>query len=189
MDCKQIEDLMSEYIEHELCPEVHKAVSLHLEKCLPCCVLKEQVEELMGAFPDLEEEVPFFLKNRLYYIPEADEDNVIEIEVGWSYLKWVAAMIGTFVLFLNLFYFTNIFPPANRALHSVVSGIETLAVKTGAVYEKVKESKILFFLPSNEEERDRENNREDNPDKEKNSENSMETKFDNNGGNTNGGNI
>jgi hypothetical protein len=187
MDCKQVEDLMSEYIEHELSPEVHKEVSLHLEKCLPCGVLKEQVEELMGAFPELEEDVPFFLKNRLYYIPESqEEDNVIEFETGWSYLKWMAAVIGTFVLFLNLFYFTNIYPPANRALHSVVSGIETFVVKTGAVYEKVKESKVLFFLPSDEEENDREsdseNDRDDEPDINENIENSMETKFDNNGG-------
>lgn len=177
MDCKQVEDLMSEYIEHELSPEVHKEVSLHLEKCLPCCVLKEQVEELMGVFPELEEDVPFFLKNRLYYIPEAQEDNVIDLEVKWSYLKWVAAVIGIFVLFLNLFYFTNIYPPANRVLHSVVSGIETIAVKTGAVYERVKESNVLFFLPSEEERSD-----EDEPDINENIENSMEPKFNDNGG-------
>ena len=177
MDCKQAEDLMSEYIEHELSPGVHKEVSLHLEKCLPCCVLKEQVEELMGAFPELEEDVPFFLKNRLYYIPETQEDNVIDLEVKWSYLKWVAAVIGIFVLFLNLFYFTNIYPPANRALHSVVSGIETIAVKTGAVYERVKESNVLFFLPSEEERGD-----EEEPDTNENIDDSMETKFNDNGG-------
>ncbi len=183
MDCKQIEESLSEYIEHELSPEVHKEVSLHLEKCLPCSVLKEQVEELMGAFPELEEEVPFFLKNRLYYIPESqEEDNVIHLEVKWSYLKWVAAVIGIFVLFLNLFYFTNIYPPANRVLHSVVSGIETFAVKTGAVYEKVKESKVLFFLPSDDDDTDDESGYEDEPEINENIENSMETKFDDNGG-------
>lgn len=172
MDCKQIEDVLSEYIEHELSPEIHKEVSFHLEKCLPCCVLKEQMEELMGVFPELEEEVPFFLKNRLYYIPESqEEDNVIDLEVKWSYLKWVAAVIGTFVLLLNLFYFTNILPPANRALHSVVCGIETFAVKTGAVYERVKESNVLFFLPSGEEE----HGDEDEPGTYENMENSMET--------------
>lgn len=187
MDCKQVEDLMSEYIENELPPEVHKEVFKHLEKCLPCHVLKNQVEELMCAFPELEEEVPFFLKNRLYYIPEAEQDNVIDLEVKWSYLKWVAAVIGTFVLFLNLFYFTNIYPSANRVLHSVVSGIETFAVKTEAVYERVKDSNILFFLPSKEKETERTG--KVNPDQTKNKENfdnldnSMEKNNENNGGN------
>lgn len=184
MDCKQVEDLLSEYIEHELPPEVHKEVSKHLEKCLPCHVLKDQVEELMSAFPELEEEVPFFLKNRLYYIPEAEQDNVIDLEVKWSYLKWVAAVIGTFVLFLNLFYFTNIYPSANRVLHSVVSGIETLAVKTEAVYERVKDSNLLFFLPSGEKEMERTDKTDKkNPDQTKNIDNSMEKNNERNGGN------
>jgi predicted anti-sigma-YlaC factor YlaD len=152
MDCKEIEELISDYIEHDLEPEVYEEVSLHLEKCLACSVLKRQVEELVSSFPDLEEEIPFFLKNRLYYIPETQEENIIDMESKRYYLRWVAAVIGIFVLFLNLFYFTNIYPPANRALHTVVAEIETFAVKTEAIYEKVKESKALFFLSSEDEE-------------------------------------
>jgi hypothetical protein len=180
MDCKEIEELISEYIEHELSPEIHEEVSLHLEKCLACSVLKRQVEELMGSFPELEEEIPFFLKNRLYYIPESLEEEIIEMESKRYYLRWVAAVIGTFVLFLNLFYFTNIYPPANRALHSVVAGIETFAVKTEAIYEKVKESKALFFLSPGDEESNGDENSDSAADKDK--ENSMEEKIDVNGG-------
>ncbi|MCX6581573.1 MAG: zf-HC2 domain-containing protein [Candidatus Aminicenantes bacterium] len=147
MECIQVEDLISGYIENELPRELHKEVSLHLEACQNCRLLKEKVEELVYAFPELEEDVPFFVKNRLYYIPES-QDNIIELEGERLYLKWIAAMVGTFVLFLNLFYFTNVFPPANRTLHLMVSGIKTLTVKTEAIYEKVKESNKLFFLSS-----------------------------------------
>lgn len=175
MECKEVEVLLSEYIENGLPRDVHKKVSRHLEKCLPCGMLKEQMEELMYAFPELEEEAPFFLKNRLYYIPEA-QDNIIELESKRNYLKWLAAVIGTFVLFLNLFYFTNILPPANRFLHSIVSEIETIAVKTEALYEKVKESKGVFFFSSLGGESDI--NGETGKDKE----NSMEKNIKKNGG-------
>ena len=47
---------------------------------------------------------------------------------------------------MNLFYFTNIFPPANREVHSVVSSVEKFVVKTGGWFEKIKESKELLFF-------------------------------------------
>ena len=153
MDCTHVEDLISGYIENELPPELHKEVFLHLETCKSCGLLKEKVEELMYSFQELEEEVPFFVRNRLYYIPES-QHNRIEMENERQYLKWMAAMIGAFVLFLNLFYFTNIYPPANRVLHEMVSGIKTLSVKTEAIYEKVKESNTLFFLSAKNSETD-----------------------------------
>jgi hypothetical protein len=49
-------------------------------------------------------------------------------------------------LFLNLFYFTNIFPSANREMHSMVGSIETFVVKTGGWFEKIKESKDLLLF-------------------------------------------
>ncbi|MDQ1353030.1 MAG: zf-HC2 protein [Acidobacteriota bacterium] len=167
MECTHVQDLISGYIENELPRELHKEVSLHLETCENCRLLKEKVEELIYAFPELEEEVPFFVKNRLYYIPES-QDNIIEMESDRLYLKWIAAMVGTVVLFLNLFYFTNIVPPANRTLHLMVSGIKTLTVKTEGIYEKVKESNKLFFLSSKNGETEP-NGNEDEDNKTKNS--------------------
>ncbi|UCH95611.1 MAG: zf-HC2 domain-containing protein [Candidatus Aminicenantes bacterium] len=140
MDCKRVEDLMSMYIENELPKELHREISLHLEQCDQCQQLREKVEELIGVFPELEEEVPFFLKNRLYYIPESQEIIEKRRESQFYYLKWLAAAIGTVVLFLNLFYFTNIYPPAKRVLHSMMARIKTFTVETGAFIEKVKES-------------------------------------------------
>ena len=91
---------------------------------------------------DLEENVPFYVKNRLYYISERKEKKIKKN----IYLKWIAAVIGTIVLFLNLFYFTNIFPAANRTLHLVVSEIENFAVNTEAFFEKMKESGDNFLF-------------------------------------------
>lgn len=146
MDCKKVEDLMSMYIENEVSREIHKEISLHLGQCENCRQLKEKVEELIYTFPELEEDVPFFVKNRLYYIPESQALKATTRGSKYFYLKWVAAVIGTFVLFLNLFYFTNILPPANRALHKAVAEIKTLTVETGAFLEKVTESKDLFIF-------------------------------------------
>lgn len=145
MDCLQVEELMSLYLEHEVSDDVYKEITAHIEQCRACRELKEQIEDMIDVFPDLEEEVPFFLKNRLHYIPESQQ--VIEMpETRFYYMKWVAAAIGTFVLFLNLFYFTNIYPPANRFLHTTVSKLETLTVETGAFFERLKESKEFFLF-------------------------------------------
>jgi len=144
IDCERVEDLMSMYLENEVSEEIHARITEHLEDCGQCRELKEKIEELLYAFPDLEEDVPFFLKNRLYYIPEAQEEEYIESR--YSYMRWVAAVVGTFVLFLNLFYFTNIYPPANLFLNNAASEVKTFAVKAGAFIEKVVESKGMFLF-------------------------------------------
>ncbi|MGD2091107.1 MAG: zf-HC2 domain-containing protein [Candidatus Aminicenantes bacterium] len=140
MNCQRVEELLSMYIENELPGELHREVLLHLEECDQCRLLKDKIEELIYAFPDLEEEVPFFLENRLYYIPESQAVMEETRESKFFYLKWLAAAIGTFVLFLNLFYFTNIYPPAKRMLHSMVAGIKTFTVETGAFIDEVRAS-------------------------------------------------
>jgi hypothetical protein len=140
MNCQRVEDLLSLYIEKDLPEELYREISLHLEHCDQCRALKEIIEELIYVFPDLEEEVPFFLKNRLYYIPESQVVMEERLESKFFYLKWLAAAIGTFVLFLNLFYFTNIYPPAKRMLHSVVARIKTFTVETGAFIDEVRAS-------------------------------------------------
>ena len=57
MECKIVEDLISEYIENELSREAQKDISLHLETCENCRQLKEKMEELMYAFPELEDSI------------------------------------------------------------------------------------------------------------------------------------
>lgn len=142
--CKDIEALLSAYMENDLPAEDAGLVRAHLSECPECRKTKEKMEEILSRLPDLQEEVPFFLKNRLYNIPE-----IVEKKAPariFYFPKWLAAAIGTVILFSNLFYFTNIFPPANREMHSFVSSIEKLVVRTGGWFEKVKESKELLFF-------------------------------------------
>lgn len=150
MDCIQVSELISMYLEDELSPELHDEMTQHLEQCTTCRELKEKVAEMLFTFPELEEEVPFFLKNRLYYIPESQ--NIMELpETRFFYLKWVAAVVGPLIIFLNLMYFTPIYPPANRLLHTAVSKIETLTVEAGAFFDRLKESGSFFGLSSKAE--------------------------------------
>ncbi len=142
--CREIEALLSAYLENELAGADASGVAEHLETCPACRAKKEKIEEIIFRLSDLQEEVPFFLKNRLYNIPDILEKKApAKIFI---FPKWLAAAIGTVILFLNLFYFTNIFPPVNREMHSFVSTIEKIVVKTGGWFEKVKESKDLLFF-------------------------------------------
>lgn len=142
--CREIEALLSAYLENELTAVQADAVARHLATCPRCLKLKEIMEEILLKMADLEEEIPFFLKNRLFNIPEiSGEKNSAKI----VFLpKWLAAAVGTVILFLNLFYFTNIFPSVNRELHSVVGSVEAFVVRTGGWFEKVKESKNLILF-------------------------------------------
>jgi hypothetical protein len=134
----------SAYLENELSGRDAAEVEKHLADCLVCRAKKERMEELIFSLSELQEEVPFFLKNRLYNIPE-----IVEKKSGAKTIyfpKWLAAAVGTVILFLNLFYFTNIFPSVNREMHSLVSAVEKFVVKSEGWLEKVKESKELFFF-------------------------------------------
>jgi hypothetical protein len=142
--CREIESLLSAYLENELTKEESENIAEHLKDCPECLNKKEKIEELIFKLSDLQEEVPFFLKNRLYNIPEIVEKK--KPANLFYFPKWLAAAVGTIILFLNLFYFTNIFPPANREMHSFVYSVEKLVVKTGGWFEKIKESKELLFF-------------------------------------------
>lgn len=142
--CKEIESLLSAYLENELSPEESVKIAKHLASCPYCRNLKEKMEEILAKLSDLQEEVPFFLKNRLFNIPEISEKKKFAKIIYFP--KWLAAAVGTIILFLNLFYFTNIFPSVNREMHSVVGSIETFVVQTGGWFEKIKESKDLLLF-------------------------------------------
>lgn len=147
MDCKLVEERISSYIENNLNAAEMDAVREHIESCEACRDLLERMERVLYLCEDLTEEVPFFLKNRLYNIAEtrvAEEPAVSGRTV--TVLKWAAAMVGAAVLLLNLLYFTSIVPPANRFLHLAVSRIETFVVEAGAYVERISESNRNPFL-------------------------------------------
>jgi hypothetical protein len=142
--CKEIESLLSAYLENELPEGEMELLADHLNSCSNCLLLKEKLQQILFKLTDLQEDVPFFLKNRLFNIPEIVEKS--KTRQVFFFPKWLAATVGTTILFLNLFYFTNIFPPVNRKMHSVVSSIEKFVVQTGGWLEKIKESKELLFF-------------------------------------------
>jgi predicted anti-sigma-YlaC factor YlaD len=142
--CKEIESQLSAFLENELSPAEAENIARHLAFCPNCLDLKEKMEEILLKLPDLQEEVPFFLKNRLFNIPEISEKK--EFAKNIYFPKWLAAAVGTIILFFNLFYFTNIFPSVNHEMHSVVGSIETFVVQTGGWFEKIKESKDLLLF-------------------------------------------
>jgi hypothetical protein len=142
--CRDIELVLSAYLENELSKEEAASIAEHLGGCPDCSAMKEKMEEVVSRLSDLQEEVPFFLKNRLYNIPEIVVKRA-PVKV-FTFPKWLAAAVGTIVLFFNLFYFTNVFPPAHRELHSFVSSMEKIVVKAGGWFEKIKESKEMIFF-------------------------------------------
>ena len=142
--CREIETLLSAYLENELSKDEYKNVTDHLNNCPDCLSIKEKIEGIVNKLSDLQEEIPFFLKNRLYNIPEIVEKKSSVKLIFFP--KWLAAAVGTIILFLNLFYFTNIFPPVNREMHSFVYSVEKIVVRTGGWFEKIKESKELIFF-------------------------------------------
>lgn len=162
MECKKVEDLISRFIENDVSENLHKEISLHIKGCNRCKKLKEKIENLISLSPELEEGLPFFLKNRLYNIFEPTQSTQKE-KIGSRYLKWIAALIGAIALLLNIFYFTNVYPQANRTLHLVVSKIETFAVQTGSFIEKIKSSKddFMFTFFKKKSDNKKENKNED----------------------------
>jgi hypothetical protein len=142
--CREIELLLSAYLENELPKDEYYNVTEHLNGCPGCRGMKERIEGIIGSLRDLQEEVPFFLKNRLYNISEiVEKKSPIKL---FYFPKWIAAAVGTIILFLNLFYFTNVFPPMNREMHSFVYSVEKIIARTGGWLDKIKESKELLFF-------------------------------------------
>ena len=148
MNCNKFEELLSAYQDNTLSPEQKKEFTDHMKICTDCSGVAEDVDHMKSILPELNKDVPFFLKNRLYLIGESEEEKTPVRSYG--YIKWVAAVIGTAVLFLNLFYFTNIFPAANKTLHTAVAGVENFVVEAEAFIGRIKESNNLFILKKSE---------------------------------------
>lgn len=143
MECRIVENLISAYLENDLDQEQRARVEIHLHDCPSCMLLKSKMGGFVFRLPDLEEEIPFFLKNRLYNIPELAEKNRLR---KIFFPKWAAAVTGSVILFFTLFYFTNLFPPANREIHSLVANVERMIVRTGGWIERIKESKDFLVF-------------------------------------------
>ena len=148
MNCKEFEEFLSAYRDNDLSPDRRKEFTTHMNECKECSDLADNISDLNAILPELSRDIPFFVKNRLYLIGEAVEERTAP--VSYAYVKWVAATIGTVILFLNIFYFTNIFPGANKTLHAAVAGIERFVVEAESFIGRIKESNNLFLYNKTE---------------------------------------
>ena len=151
MKCHDIENHISAFLENELSAELRHEVAAHLGQCQSCSRLHESLENLIFELHDLEEEMPFHLRNRLYNIPtrlQVEPPRISQWLRQWITIspKWVAAAVGTIILCLNLFYFTTVLPPVNRSLHLLTANVEKWAGQAGGFIEKVKESKDFLVF-------------------------------------------
>jgi hypothetical protein len=149
MKCHEVENQISAYLENELPEELRRAFADHIEQCESCSRLYDKLESLIFELHDLEEEMPFHLRNRLYNLPlrlEPEAPRLGRWLQQWISPKWVAAAVGSIILSFNLLYFTNVLPPANRSLHLLTANVEKWAGEAGGFFEKVKESKDFLVF-------------------------------------------
>ena len=151
MDCIKAEELLSDFIENELSEKLHLEVKEHLTQCQSCNKLSQSIKNLIINGSKLSEELPFYLKNRLLYIPELIELKEEEPDSNQG-IKFIAAMIGTVILLLNIFYFTNIYPKGHYFLHKTISKVERFAIDTKTYIfqkESIKNNFLISFLDKN----------------------------------------
>jgi hypothetical protein len=144
MRCQEVEELLSAYLEGELPAGTDTDIERHLQECSACYQTKENLDLLLSKLPDLQVEVPFFLKNRLYNIAEVP----VPVPAVWSFgwlPRWVVTAAAAVVLLCGLFYFSNFYPAANRQMHALVTGVDRVIARTGGWMEKIQESKDLLF--------------------------------------------
>lgn len=151
MTCELIEDLLSDYIENKLDDKLCIEMQSHFKKCSSCKNLLISVRQLIKDSSCLQEEVPFHIKNRLFYIQEYMSLNK-ETPNKSNNLQLVAAILATAILLLGVFYKTNIYPEGNYFLHKTLSKVEKFAIKTKTYVFKSKESNkipLLSFINNN----------------------------------------
>jgi len=142
------EELLSAYQDNALSPDRKKQFASHMAECPDCAAITDSLSHIKAVLPELNSDIPFFLKNRLYMIGESEAETAPVR--SFAAIRWIAASVGTLLLFLNLFYFTNIFPAANKTLHTAVAGIENFVVEAEAFIGRIKESNNVFMLKKSE---------------------------------------
>lgn len=145
MDCNEFGERLSAYLENELSVAEQDSVRDHLGACTACRRLAESAELFRSQLSDLEEEVPFFLRNRLLYVPEPFQEPRLRLRFR-LFPKWAAAAVGTLVLVFSLFYFTDIYPAANRWTHYRTADIGKWISRSEGLLAKVKDSRNFLFF-------------------------------------------
>ena len=144
LNCEKTEEMMSDYIENSLSADKELDVTDHLSQCSKCSDTYNSLKNILLLLPDLQTEIPVHLENRLKLIqnipPQKKPGNVMQ-------LKWLTAIACSFVLLLNMFYFTNFSPRMNKLLHNLVFKIQKITVSTQSVYGNIKRNAVFSKSP------------------------------------------
>jgi hypothetical protein len=140
--CKQINYLLSDYLEGTLTARKKREIDSHLKVCPRCRQLVQSTQRVQDILPGLSRRPPDHLIRRLMLIPRNTEISGV-YQPGIYRIKWIAAVFVTFLLLFNLLYFTNFNPRMNSFLHHLVFSIQKLKVKTESIYSTFKRKKTF----------------------------------------------
>jgi predicted anti-sigma-YlaC factor YlaD len=102
MDCEQIADLLSSYLDDDLSREETRLVEKHLESCADCRELMEYLRRAQAAMRSLPEiEVPADLLQRLNAIPSCKSR--FRSSLDWLMRPSLQPALGAAAIFLTLF--------------------------------------------------------------------------------------
>ncbi len=150
MKCKEIEELLSPYLEDELNPEEKGAVAKHLKTCENCSLLfslMKETQESLVDFPELE--VSENLLDRLYSIPSKKKKFKLRLP-NFDFLVRPSLQpvltVATIMLIMISFYFygpnkSSIDKSISRKIHIGYSKIEKLYAKAESFTASLGEHK------------------------------------------------
>lgn len=154
MQCKDVEELFSSYIEGELSPDEKAAVEAHLNTCRECYLLYSSFQKAAASLAEFPEvEVGSGLMRRLHALPMKKKKffRPFEIFLKPSFQPILAA--ASILLTLFSFYFFN--PDreefnrnVSRQVHLGYSKVEQLFAKAESFTENLdhRKDKILVSL-------------------------------------------
>jgi len=150
MECKDIELLVSDYLENNLTKDERKEFEKHLKVCNKCREFVNEFQDMTYELQELKREVSFIQKNKLYVI--FDNNFEEQEKTNYGFLKWVGLVAATIILFFNLFYFTNIVPSMNKKTHLIVSKIEKTVIKTFSYIKMLTNPEDFAYMLSKKDE-------------------------------------
>ncbi|MBN1270867.1 MAG: zf-HC2 domain-containing protein [Candidatus Aminicenantes bacterium] len=151
MNCKDIENLFSAYIEEELSPEDRSAVEEHLKTCRECALLYSSFKETtssLAEFPELE--VSSELMRRLHGLPMKKKRFFRPFEIFLKPSFQPILAVASIILTLFSFYFFN--PDReqfnrniSRQIHLGYSKMERFFAKAESFTENLDHRKDKFL--------------------------------------------
>jgi hypothetical protein len=143
MNCERIQDILSAYLENELCADDRAFIQDHLKTCPECSALSQilrETQEALHGFPELE--VRPELLSRLYVIP--DEVKKPKFSLADFLQPAVQPVLSAATAFLLLFSFYTFNPEKksidrffNRQLHQGYNTVEKLYAKAGSLADEL----------------------------------------------------